>query len=175
MTRLPTIEPADRVFPVVRWDDMSCDATFESSACGDAPSVEARFSIAFVRLGKGFVLANVIDRGWCTPSGRVEPGETPVEAAIRETYEETGCLLIDPQLIGHYVLSLDDGSIELIPAFAGRARELGVIPPGHESAGSVVAGTADLPTLYFRWDPLLRAVFELAEQVTSSRPGSSPP
>ena len=27
---------------------------------------------------------------WCWPGGMVDPGETPVEAAIRETWEETG-------------------------------------------------------------------------------------
>jgi len=29
-------------------------------------------------------------QGWCVPAGRVEPGETLFEAALRETLEETG-------------------------------------------------------------------------------------
>ena len=27
---------------------------------------------------------------WCFPGGRIEPGETPEEAAVREVFEETG-------------------------------------------------------------------------------------
>lgn len=32
---------------------------------------------------------------WTTPGGMVEPGETPADAAVRETWEETG-LIVEP-------------------------------------------------------------------------------
>lgn len=40
---------------------------------------------------------------WDLPKGRIEPGETPVEAALRETLEETGLDLahLQGQLIDH--------------------------------------------------------------------------
>ena len=48
------------------------------------------------------------------PKGRVEKGESLIEAAVRETFEETG-LLIENKLIdrskGHEVYYLNDGII----------------------------------------------------------------
>lgn len=39
---------------------------------------------------------------WNLPAGRVEPGETFVQAALREGKEETGYLLKLEYLVGHY-------------------------------------------------------------------------
>ncbi len=38
--------------------------------------------------------------GWCLPCGWVEPNEKPVDAAIREVYEETGLDVAAKQLVG---------------------------------------------------------------------------
>ena len=44
---------------------------------------------------------------WSLPGGRVEPGETPEEAVVREALEETGASVAIEHLIGTY--ELDDG------------------------------------------------------------------
>ena len=54
--------------------------------------------------GKGNILMqNRVDPDWpglCFPGGHVEPGESFTEAAIRETWEETGLTIENPQLCG---------------------------------------------------------------------------
>lgn len=47
------------------------------------------FSIVVVRDGDRFLLVEERDGAWYLPAGRVEPGETFVDAAIRETLEES--------------------------------------------------------------------------------------
>lgn len=47
------------------------------------------FSVVVVRDGDRFLLVEERDGAWYLPAGRVEPGETFVEAAVRETLEES--------------------------------------------------------------------------------------
>lgn len=50
------------------------------------------FAMAVVRLGHRFLVVRERKHGqlWYLPAGRVEPGETFVDAAVRETLEESG-------------------------------------------------------------------------------------
>ena len=40
------------------------------------------------------------DKKWELPGGKIEVGESPTEAVIREVFEETGLSIVDPVLIG---------------------------------------------------------------------------
>lgn len=40
--------------------------------------------------------------GWEVPAGRVDPGEEPIETAVRETIEETGWSPSPPRLVGSF-------------------------------------------------------------------------
>ncbi len=50
------------------------------------------FALTVVRKGDRFLVLREREHGqlWYLPAGRVEPGETLAEAAVRETFEETG-------------------------------------------------------------------------------------
>jgi 8-oxo-dGTP pyrophosphatase MutT (NUDIX family) len=39
-------------------------------------------------------------KGWCLPGGKVDPGETFIQGAIRETEEETGIQIGIPKYVG---------------------------------------------------------------------------
>ena len=49
--------------------------------------------LLFVFYGDKVALADIEGRGLTIPSGRIEPGETLDEAAVREAWEETGANL----------------------------------------------------------------------------------
>ncbi len=55
------------------------------------------------------LVANSKSKSWFTPGGRVEPDETLEEAAIRETYEETGITVEKVKLI--YIREANDDSV----------------------------------------------------------------
>ncbi len=54
------------------------------------------FAMAVVRLGRRFLVVRERKHGqlWYLPAGRVEPGESFVEAAQRETLEESGVRVV---------------------------------------------------------------------------------
>jgi ADP-ribose pyrophosphatase YjhB (NUDIX family) len=49
--------------------------------------------------GRVLLVRRSDDGRWAMPGGWVEPGETPAEAAVRETLEETGLVVTDPQIV----------------------------------------------------------------------------
>ncbi|MCO5165121.1 MAG: NUDIX domain-containing protein [Planctomycetes bacterium] len=50
------------------------------------------FALVVCRMGRRYLVVHEAKHGqrWYLPAGRVEPGETLVEAAVRETLEEAG-------------------------------------------------------------------------------------
>ncbi|MFC8954530.1 NUDIX hydrolase [Streptomyces sp. NPDC057101] len=71
---------------------------------------------------------------WQFPAGKIEPGETPEEAAARETEEETGLLVVPQSVLGqrvhpmtgrevHYIACRPVGG-QAVVASAGEVAEL---------------------------------------------------
>lgn len=67
------------------------------------------------------LLTRRADNGqWCLPSGGMEPGESPAETAIRETFEETGLRVRVKRLVGVYsdpnqlVIYADGAKVQIV-------------------------------------------------------------
>ena len=64
---------------------------------------------------------------WETQGGHIEPGETPLEAARRELYEESGALEFEIRPVFDYWAG-DDKAGASCQVFAAEIRKLGPLP-----------------------------------------------
>ena len=65
-------------------------------------------ALLLIRRGRGPAAGE-----WSVPGGRVEVGETPHEAVVRETAEETGLEVVVDQFLG-WVERIDDGEAVVV-------------------------------------------------------------
>jgi 8-oxo-dGTP diphosphatase len=160
-----------KVFPTVYWQAMKANATFVPADHLPADGAGRVYAVlVHVYFGEKIVLANIDGRGACTPSGRVEPGESIDGAAVRETFEETGAVLHDERrrLIGYYVLSsVDEGRQSdhvYCPTFIAEATHFENMPSDTESLGFFLVDPQDLADSYYFWDDLLSTEFDYAAE-----------
>jgi 8-oxo-dGTP diphosphatase len=110
------------------------------------------------------LICNIEDRGWCIPSGRVEPEESSLEAAIREAKEEAGAILQDVLYLGAYRIT-ERGEVRWADVYAARVKELVDIPEEFESMGRQILPLEELPPIYHLWNPLTEAVFHYSAEI----------
>ena len=104
------------------------------------------------------LVVNIEDRGWCIPSGRVEPDESSLDAAIREAKEEAGAVLREIHYIGCYRVT-QRSEVRWVDVFAAHIEGLGEIDPNFESMGRQFVTMEELPAIYHLWNPLTEQVF----------------
>jgi ADP-ribose pyrophosphatase len=88
--------------------------------------------------------------GWMTEliAGMIDAGETPEQAAIRETFEETGYRIVKPKRIGEF-FSSPGGSSERFTLYFARVGEA-----QREGNGGGVAGEEDIDVFKLGIDDL---------------------
>lgn len=126
-------------------------------------------ALIFAWQGDQVLLCDIPDRGWCIPSGRVEPGESSQVAAVREANEEAGAILENVLYIGCYRIS-DKTDVRWADVYTSNVKELIAIPSGFESRGRQFIQVEALPTVYHEWNALIEAVFQYSfEMLTKLR------
>ena len=105
------------------------------------------------------LICEIADRGWCVPSGRVEPRESAVEAARRETVEECGAHHRDLHYFGCYQIR-ERQDVRWAELYAAEVLGLGEILARNESRDRRFLSLAELPQIYHVWNPLTKLVFE---------------
>jgi 8-oxo-dGTP diphosphatase len=88
------------------------------------------------------VRMNYATRAWTTPGGRVEPGESPLDALKREVLEEAGLDVIPQDLVGVYFKPYKD---DLVLFFRARVVARNPWQPNDEIAQLGYFSRADLP------------------------------
>jgi mutator protein MutT len=73
---------------------------------------------------------------WSLPGGRVEPGETPEQAVVREVREETGLDVEVGPVVGRVLVPSGEFSFDVVD-FACRLRDASVAPVAGDDAADV--------------------------------------
>jgi 8-oxo-dGTP diphosphatase len=128
---------------------------FHDSSAPTATVVVPSVFVATTRSDGALLLVRRCDSGtWELPGGRVDVGETAVEAAVREVAEETGVRVAVTEFAGLFsdpghVVRARGGEVRQQFVVLFRARALGGAPHGdlHETSDAAWIAPADLPDL----------------------------
>jgi 8-oxo-dGTP diphosphatase len=83
---------------------------------------------------------------WEFPGGKVEPGELPATALIREIHEELGCTIAVSSALPHFIHDYGTVVIEMFP-FVCRLTADSPAPHPHEHVALRWVAPAELPAL----------------------------
>lgn len=119
------------------------ELSFSSNAFGQ----EAKHVFVICEYLDDWLLTNHSVRGLEFPGGKVEPGESLKEAAIREVYEETGATLEDLSQIAEYRVS-DEKNTFVKAVFLGKIKSVHKMNSYFETKGPVLV-KGDLLDLRF--------------------------
>lgn len=119
------------------------------------------------------LVCDIEDRGWCIPSGRVEPNETSLQAAIREAEEEGGIRLGVVQYIGCYRIT-EKNETRWADVYVATIAEVVEITMREESLDRQLVTFEELPHLYHLWNELTEMVFHHSREIIERCDGYNP-
>ena len=116
------------------------------------------------------VICDIAGRGWCIPSGRVEPNESSMEAVRREAAEEAGVEFCAVHYIGCYRIT-EKSEVRWADCFTARVKCLAEISMPEESRGRRIVSLDELPPIYHLWNELTERVFVHAQAALARAEG----
>jgi 8-oxo-dGTP diphosphatase len=84
---------------------------------------------------------------WSLPGGRVEPGETPAEAVVREVREETGLVVRAGEPVGRVSIPAGDVVYDVLDLRCALSRAASAPTAGDDADEVLFADVATLATL----------------------------
>ncbi len=151
-----------RKFPASHWNKKQ----LEFWPAPERPPFRPFAAMMFVWNGDEAVIAYIPGRGWSIPSGRLEPGEDGLSAALRETYEEIGVKAKNVTYLGCYRIT-EPKSVRWAEVFVGEVDDWLEIPPHSESSDRQQVSIENLPNVYHIWNPLFEQLFAYSKEVLS--------
>ena len=111
-------------------------------------------------------------RGWELPGGKVEPNESPAEAAAREVWEETGAVIEETALqIGEYMVEDEQGDTFYKAIFVAHVERIEERPAGFETTDVTLFPTS-VDTRGAEFSPLMKdqVFFYIREMISTQYP-----
>ncbi len=126
------------------------------------PKVGAEAAI-FDETGRILLVLRADDQQWCLPCGWVEPNETPAQAAVRETKEETGLDVRAIQLVDVFTRlpNIGFGPHTAVAVIYLCERIGGTLTPSHESPELRYWNLDDVPAWHELHEHYARAAFQV--------------
>lgn len=121
-------------------------------------------ALMFAWKGDQVLICDIEGRGWCVPSGRVEPNENSFDAVKREALEEGGAVVECVQYLGCYRVT-ERREVRWVDCYASRLVALVAISHCEESHGCKLVTLEELPAVYHLWNPLTEMVFQHSREV----------
>jgi phosphatase NudJ len=133
------------------------------------------FALVVVRLGRRFLLVHEKKHGqlWYLPAGRVEPGESIADAAVRETLEESGVPVVIDGILRVEETPTSGGAARMRVFFVAHPKD--DTPPKHhpddESLGAAWVALDELHRFPLRGAEV-REIFEYVDRGGAVHPRS---
>jgi len=132
----------------------------------DSPVVGARFDYVVViprHNGKWLLSRHARRDTWEFAGGRIEPGETPEQAARRELYEETGVVSCRLYTVAAYSVTFAGKPESFGMLYYAEASEPGPLPPYEMAEVALLERISERLTYPAIYPDLLRKVQEMLE------------